>query len=143
MISLFYTTSLILPPRYYDQRPLFRFPNRYFLHNFTSLIRPVGQWNEYNLTLFFSATKNDFNSIHFPLLSLLTAIDSRFPPLQVYYIFYGPLTTGVSSQPVGHTTALTYVVGHLQQDIVYVFEVSVGLSGRHSDPVNSKPKSGS
>ena len=26
----YFTTSLIQPPRYYDKRPLFRFPSRYF-----------------------------------------------------------------------------------------------------------------
>jgi len=33
---------------------------------------------------------------------------------------------------------MSFAVGNLQQDIVYVFEVSVGLTGKHSDPVNSK-----
>ncbi|KAJ7384240.1 Sortilin- receptor [Desmophyllum pertusum] len=59
----------------------------------------------------------------------------------MYYIYYGTLTSGVSTRPVGHTAATTFVVGHLQQDFVYVFEVSLGLTGQHSDPVNSKPKS--
>ncbi|KAJ7384231.1 hypothetical protein OS493_022861 [Desmophyllum pertusum] len=59
----------------------------------------------------------------------------------MYYIYYGTLTSGVSTRPVGHTAATTFVVGHLQQDFVYVFEVSLGLKGKHSDPVNSKPKS--
>ena len=43
---------------------------------------------------------------------------------------------------MGSTSAGSYAVGNLQQDIVYVFEVSVGLTGKHSDPVNSKTKFG-
>jgi len=43
---------------------------------------------------------------------------------------------------VGFTSAMSYAVGNLQQDIVYVFEVSVGLTGKRSDPVNSKTKFG-
>ena len=34
------------------------------------------------------------------------------------------------------------MVNNLQQDNVYVFEVSLGSSGRHSYPVYSRPKSG-
>ena len=33
-------------------------------------------------------------------------------------------------------------MGNLRQDIVYVFEVSVGLTGKRSVPVNSKTKFG-
>ncbi|XP_078381129.1 uncharacterized protein LOC144663915 isoform X2 [Oculina patagonica] len=58
----------------------------------------------------------------------------------LYYIYYGTLTSGVSYRPIGHSTAKTFVVGHLLQDVVYVFEVSAGLTGRHSDAVNSKTK---
>lgn len=69
-------------------------------------------------------------------------VKNIFYPIQTYFIYYGPLTSGVSSQPVGHTVARHFSVGSLQQDIVYVFEVSVGLTGKHSDPVNSKTKFG-
>ena len=52
------------------------------------------------------------------------------PNQQVYYIYYGTASSGVSSLPVGNTTTRTFVVNKLQQDIVYVFEVSLGSSGR-------------
>ena len=62
--------------------------------------------------------------------------------MQVYYTYYGTVSSGVSSVPVGNTTARMFVVGNLQQNVVYVFEVSLGLTGRHSYPVYSKSKSG-
>ena len=60
----------------------------------------------------------------------------------MYYIYYGTVKSGVSSVPVGSTTARAFIVGNLQQNVVYMFEVSLGLSGHHSIPVNSRPKSG-
>ena len=63
-----------------------------------------------------------------------------FSTPQRYYIFYGRVTTGVSSRPVGSTTTQRYVVNNLQQEIVYVFEVSVGLFGKHSEAANSRTK---
>jgi len=62
--------------------------------------------------------------------------------MQKYYIFYGTVASGVSSVPVGSTTSTKFGVGNLQQSVVYVFEVSLGLLGPHSDPINSRPKSG-
>ena len=62
--------------------------------------------------------------------------------MQTYYIYYGTVQNGVSSFPVGSTRAKSYIVGNLQQSVVYVFQVSLGLSGEHSETVNSRPKSG-
>ena len=62
--------------------------------------------------------------------------------MQTYYVYYGTVQNGVSSVPVGSTRAKSYIVGNLQQSVVYVFEVSLGLSGEHSETVNSRPKSG-
>lgn len=52
------------------------------------------------------------------------------------------MENGVSSVPVGSTQNKSYTVGNLQQSVVYVFEVSLGLSGEHSETVNSRTKSG-
>ncbi|XP_068685727.1 uncharacterized protein [Montipora foliosa] len=57
-----------------------------------------------------------------------------------YYIFYGTLDSGVSAQPMGSTTEDHFVVGNLQADVVYVFEVSLGLTGPHSDTAHSLTK---
>ena len=62
--------------------------------------------------------------------------------MQLYYIYYGTVQNGVSSVPVGSTRAKTYTMGNLQQSVVYVFEVSLGLAGEHSETVNSRTKSG-
>ena len=62
--------------------------------------------------------------------------------MQSYYIYYGTVQKGVSSVPVGSTRAKSYFVGNLQQSVVYVFEVTLGLTGQHSETVNSRPKSG-
>ena len=62
--------------------------------------------------------------------------------MQSYYIYYGTVQNGVSSVPVGSTRAKSYFVGNLQQSVVYVFQVSLGLTGQHSETVNSRPKSG-
>lgn len=57
-----------------------------------------------------------------------------------YYIFYGRRIDGVSSRPVGSTTTRSYTVNNLQQEIVYVFEVSVGYSGKRSETAISQTK---
>ena len=62
--------------------------------------------------------------------------------MQTYYIYYGTVENGVSSVPVGSTPATSYIVGNLQQSVVYVFQVSLGLTGEHSETVDSPPKSG-
>lgn len=62
--------------------------------------------------------------------------------MQTYYVYYGTVENGVSSVPVGSTQHTSYTVVNLQQSVVYVFEVSLGLSGKHSETVNSRPKSG-
>ena len=64
--------------------------------------------------------------------------------MQTYYMYYGTVENGVSSVPVGSTRATSYTVGNLQQSVVYVFQVSLGLTGEHmySETVNSRPKSG-
>ena len=66
----------------------------------------------------------------------------NFSLTQTYYIYYGTVLSGASSMPVGSTTSRSFIVGHLQQGDVYVFEVSLGRFRPHSYPVNSKPKSG-
>ncbi len=79
------------------------------------------------------------------IMLVKTIIFNTYQPflfIQLYYIYYGTLTSGVSYRPIAHSTAKTFVVGHLLQDVVYVFEVSAGLTGRHSDAVNSKTKFG-
>ena len=43
---------------------------------------------------------------------------------------------------MGSTTEDQFVVGNLQADVVYVFEVSLGLTGPHSDTAHSRTKTG-
>ena len=62
--------------------------------------------------------------------------------MQRYYIYYGTVENGVSSVPVGSTEDKSYTVGNLQQSVVYVFEVSLGRTGEHSETINSRTKSG-
>ncbi|XP_068734818.1 sortilin-related receptor-like [Montipora capricornis] len=77
----------------------------------------------------------------------LTAVVLSWKPPQFgstshvkYYIFYGTVNSGVSAQPMGSATKERFVVGNLQADVVYVFEVSLGLTGPHSDPAHSLTK---
>ncbi|XP_068685724.1 uncharacterized protein [Montipora foliosa] len=77
----------------------------------------------------------------------LTAVVLSWKPPQFgstshvkYYIFYGTVNSGVSAQPMGSATEERFVVGNLQADVVYVFEVSLGLTGPHSDPAHSLTK---
>ena len=44
--------------------------------------------------------------------------------------------------PMASTTRTAFVVGNLQQSVVYIFEVSLGRSGPHSYPINAQPKTG-
>ena len=43
---------------------------------------------------------------------------------------------------MGSATKERFVVGNLKADVVYVFEVSLGLTGPHSDPAHSLTKIG-
>ncbi|XP_029186888.2 sortilin-related receptor-like [Acropora millepora] len=63
------------------------------------------------------------------------------PGQSFYYIFYGTVRSGVSAVAVGHTSSTTYVVTNLHPNMDYLFEVSLGTSGPHSDPVSSRTQS--